>query len=403
MSHIVKNLHQIAQGFVQCFVVDSATGNVVKEYPRQKNLILNQGLDRVADDLWAELMYYCSAGTGTTPTSDDSGTTTATQSGTGVTLSGGSFTFTDTATDAGKVIKWDTGEEAMISSVTNPTTVVVNNSASVLAGQFTVYRTNQTALTTQAKRTSTFLTGIPYCQTTLASNVYKLRRTYDFTAEVGTVNYTEVGVGWSNTGDTIFSRILLVVPVTVLATQQLRVTYELQLTLLPATTTAKTAIINGWPVAPATGTAGNEAIQYIGLASVQSATGASSQYDLGVQCNEPSVGGGSTTQIFLSTVSTAPAALGSSVTRTTNAVQASVTRSAYVAGSYYCDKTATFAVGVANRADWRSMGLGAYSASSGYDSYERTGMVFVFDESQTKLNTHTLTLTWRYSWSRVLS
>jgi hypothetical protein len=401
MNRVINAGHQIVSGIVQCSVIEAATGRVLKDYLPQKNLILNQGLDQVATNVWADLMLYCSAGTGVTPTSDDSGTTTATQSGTGVTLSGGSFTFTDTATDAGKVIKWDTAEEATIVTVTNPTTVVVSNSASVGAGQFTVYRTNQTQLASQVKRTSTYLTGAPYCQSTLTSNVYKNRRTYDFTAEVGIVNYTEVALGWSNTGSTtIFSRILLASPVAVGVGQQLRVTYEMQLTLLPASSTAATAIINGWPVAPAATTDGDQAIQYVGLSSVVASSGNTSNYDVGNQANEPAEG--SNIGIFLATNSTVPSSMGSAVNRSSGASVAAATKASYVAGSYYVDKTGTFAVGTGNGAAWRSMGFGPY-LNGFYYPYSSTSMVFVFDEAQTKLNTHTLTLTWRFSWSRVLS
>ena len=80
MNQIIAGQHQQAQGWVQCFVVDAATGEVVKEYPRQKNLILNQGMDQVATNYWADCFVYCSAGIGTTPTSDDSSPTTAAQS-----------------------------------------------------------------------------------------------------------------------------------------------------------------------------------------------------------------------------------------------------------------------------------------------------------------------------------
>lgn len=399
MNQISTAQQQQAQGFVQCFVVDSATGHVVKEYPRQKNLILNQGMDQVATDYWANLFVHCSAGIGTTPTSDDSSPTTATQSGTGVTLSGGTFVFTDTITDAGNVIKWDTGEEAQIVSVTNPTTVVVNNSASVSAGDFVVYRTNQTQLSNQLKRTNTYLTGSPYTGTTLASNVYRMRRTFDFTAEVGTVNYTEIGLGWHvSTPTAIFSRILLAVPVPVDAGQQLRVTYELQLTLLPAAPFSKTAIIGGWPVAPAASANGTEAIQYLGLSQVNT-LGTTNNYDTGFQSSEPAL----TSQIgvFVSTTSTAPASFGSSISRTGTGYVAA-TRAAYVAGNWYVDKSGTLPVGTGNSTAIRSMGYGLNNPNLQFP-YTTTTMVFVFDEAQTKLNTHTLTLTWRFSWSRVLS
>lgn len=399
MSEITRTLHQRAEGFVQCSVVDAATGKVIKEYPRQHNLILNQGMDRVASNLWADLFDYCSAGTGTTPTSDSGGVTTATQAANTVTLAGGSFTFTDTATDSGKVIKWATGEEAMIATVTNPTTAVVNNSATVGATTFVVYRTNQTQLTTQAKRTNTYLTGSPFCGTTLAANVISMRRTYDFTAEVGTVNYTEIGVGWSNVGLTsIFSRILLVAPVTVTAGQQLRVTYQLQVTVSPPAAFSKTAIINGWPVLPAAGTSGTEAVQYIGLSSVNT-SGNTTQIDNGFNASEPAQTG--TLGVFLATDATAPAAFGSVISRS-GAVAVSASVAAYIAGSYYVDKSATFPVGSGNGTSWRSMGIGTHNPNLWF-AWTNTTMVFVFDEAQTKLNTHTLTLTWRFSWSRVLS
>lgn len=391
-------------------MVDAATGKVVKEYPRQKNLILNQGMEKVYDLAWANLMLWCSAGTGTTPTSVDSGAVTVVSwAGTTLTLSGGAL-LTNTATDAGKIIKFDSGEEARIATVdADPLIAYTTTSApGSPTGLFTIYNTNQTTLGTLLKSTQTYLTGAPYCQTVLTANVYALRRTYDFTAEVGTVNYTEISVGWVSaliTPTALFSRILLAAPVAVTAGQQLRVTYELDLTLLPAASTVRAAIpIAGWPVSPAPNTNGTEAIQLIGLQAVSSADGTSVDFDIGAAVNEPSTTGA----LFLSTVSTAPQtmaaihAAGFPVTRAgTSPAGVGVTRAAYIPNSFYADKTGTFAVGVANRSDWRSMGLG--STAGGTFAYDRYTILFVFDSSQTKLNTHTLTLTWRFSWSRVLS
>ena len=396
----VRAQHQQAQGFVQCFVVDSATQQVVKLYPRQKNLILNQGMDRVASDYWPNLMTHCAAGNGTMPTSDVSGLTTATQAGNTVTLSGGTFVFTDTLTDAGNVIKWATGEEAQIVTVTDPATVVVNSSASVPAGDFIVYRTNQTELASEVKRSGSYLTGSPYCGTTLASNILKHRRTFDFTTEAGPVSYTEIGLCWdSSTPAAVFSRILLAVPVPVTAGQQLRVTYELQLALLPSAPVPKTAAIGGWPVAPALTVDGVEAVQYLGLASVTTGGITAGGFDNGYTASEPAQT--SDIGVFVSTTATAPASFGSSVSRvgTGNAV---ATRAAYGAGNWYVDKTGTLPVDAGNSLVLRSMGYG-YHAPSSFFAQSSTTMVFVFNEDQTKLNTHTLALTWRFSWSRVLA
>lgn len=401
MNQTISGPHQKAQGFAQCFVVDSVSGKVVREYPRQSNLILNQGMDQVATTAWAAIFQYCSAGTGVTPTSDDSSPTTAAQSGTTVTLSGGSFVFTSTPVDAGKTIKWDSGEEATIVTVTSPTVVEVSNSATVLADDFIVYRTNQTQLATQVKRTNTYLTGSPFCGTTVASNVVKMRRTFDFTAESGLVTYTEVGLGWDAGSPTsIFSRILLAVPVPVGAGQQLRVTYELWVTVLPAASFSKTAIIGGWPVAPAATTDGMEAVQYIGLTFVSTAGTALANLEQGLGSGDPATTSG--IGVFVSDDATAPASFGSSVNRSLNASYANATRAAYVAGTYYVDKSATFAVGSGNGTGIRSIGYGAHNPNV-YFAYGQTVMVFVFNEAQTKLNTHTLTFTWRFAWSRVLS
>ena len=248
--------------------------------------------------------------------------------------------------------------------------------------------------------TNTYLTGTPYCGTTITGNLIAMRRTYDFTAEVGTVNYTEVAVGWSNTGLTsIFSRILLSVPVSVTAGQQLRVTYQLQVTVLPSASFSKTAIINGWPVAPAASTDGVEAVQFIGLSQVNTG-GGTTQVDSGLTASEPAQTG--TIGVFLSPDATAPAAFGSSVSRSSGPALISATAAAYIAGTYYVDKSGTFPVGSGNATNWRSMGFGSHSPNLWF-AWNSTTMVFVFTEAQTKLNTHTLTLTWRFSWSRVLS
>lgn len=392
-------IHQQAQGFVQCSVVDAATGAVVKEYPRQKNLILNQGMDQLVNFSWAQLFAFCSAGTGVTPTSDDSGLTQASQAGSVITLVGGAFTFTNTLTDAGNTIKFDSGEEAQIVTVISPTSVSVDTTATIAAIEFIVYRTNQTQLSNQLKRTNTYLTGSPFCGTTLISNIYRMQRTFDFSAEVGLINYTEAAFGWSTSGATnIFSRVLLAAPVPVDVGQQLRVTYQLQIVLTPNVSFIKSAVVGGWPVAPAGDTLGSEAMQFIGLSNVDT-SGASQTFDSAIGAGEPvtvSLGG-----VFVSTDATAPAAFGNAVSRGWLA-EIGVTRAAYIPGSWYVDRTGTFVVGAGNSAAIRSMGYGAYIPGN-FHPAQSTVMVFVFQQSQTKLNTHTLALTWRTSWSRVLS
>ena len=122
MQNIVGTIGQSLHGKARLSIIDAKTKKVIRQLPWQKNMITNYGMNTYPsgtyDRGWTNGFNYACAGTGLTPTTDDSGVTQATQAGTTVTLSGGAFTFTDTATDAGKVIKWDTTEEAMIVTVT---------------------------------------------------------------------------------------------------------------------------------------------------------------------------------------------------------------------------------------------------------------------------------------------
>ena len=387
---------QQAQGHVQCSVVDTATGLVVKEYPRQKNLILNQGLEAVASAYWASLFVYAAAGTGTTPTVIDSGIVTAAQFGTSVTLSGS--VFTDTATDAGKVIKWDTSETAMVVTVLDPTSVTVNNSGTVAADGFRVFNTNQTGLAAELKRTNNYLIGSPYTDSELSGNHLVLRRTYDFTEEVVSVDYSEIAVGWSTGPTDNFARILLAAPVTVLPDQQLRVVYELTVGILPATNNSTSAAIGGWPVAPAVTTDGVQATQFIGLAYVDTDGNTQPNYDAGFTANEPSQL--SSVGLFVSTDGTPPNSFGSSVARV--AIDAVAATGTYTAGNYYVDKTAVFDTSAGNGTNILSMGYGYHNPNL-FFAGSNTTLVFVFNEAQTKENTRSLGLTWRFSWTRTLS
>jgi hypothetical protein len=395
---ITKNISQACQGRMRWMVVDSKTQEVVRESGWIKNLILNLGMNRVAVNYYADCFTYCVAGTGVTPTNQASGATTAVQSGSSVTLSGGTFTFTDTATDAGKIIKWDSsGEEATIVTVISPTSVTVSNSASVGSNTFVVYLTQQTGLTTEVKRTNTYLTGLGNCGTTYVGATGQHRRTFDFSAEVGTVVYTEVGFSWAaSPGNNLFSRLLLPAPVTVNASQQLRIVYELWVTLVPSSPASKTAIITGW-----SSTTGNEQVVGGGLATIATSGLTNSSFP-GVYGNEPSLG--SNLGVYLSTDSSAPATFNTGDDRSPNAAYTNLIAQAYVSDTYTRDKTAVFDLNTGNRSDWRSMGYGYHGPNvwfayqSNYNCY-----VFVFDNPQEKLNTHTLTLTFRWSWSRVLS
>lgn len=232
-------------------------GEEVVHVQEQDNLILDSGLDNLATRRWRAMLDYCAAGTGTTPTTDLT-ESTYTQSGTTVTRASGAYTFSNPA-DVGKLLRFDTGEEAYITSVTSGTVVEVGTSATVGSPtNVNLYRVAQTGLTGEVKRTNSYhSTGNDETVTrSTNSGTVALRRTYNFTAEASDRVYTEIGVSHSATaGANLFSRILLDGSVTVLGPsggnpgQQLRVEYTLTITVTGGGTARQAGeiAVTGWP------------------------------------------------------------------------------------------------------------------------------------------------------------
>lgn len=125
------NFHTSIEGRVRVSIVDAKTGKTVRELPWQKNLILDQGLDFLANDLAKSMMKYCVVGTGNTPTKDlpdgfysQSGTTVTRESGTRDFISG----------DVGKLIRFENGTERKITAFTDATHVTVGTSGTIPTG-----------------------------------------------------------------------------------------------------------------------------------------------------------------------------------------------------------------------------------------------------------------------------
>lgn len=304
--------HIEAKGRVQVHVVNRK-GDVIKTMPWQNNLVLDQGLDYYATNNWANLMNYCVAGTGTTPTRDilDG---TAGQSGTTVTLTGSTYSFS--AGDVGKWIGWASGGyQAKITAYISATQVTVAQSQTVSTATATLYRCNQTGLATEVKRTNTY-PNYTYTDGRGASATYTsvgppavltLRRTYDFSAEGGSVNYTEIGISpVATVASNLFARILLAGAVTVTSGQQLRVTYELAITVNGTNRPSQTLTSStGWPY------------QY----SISSITGNGTSFTVTTSAAHHYVAGGSITiagALRTKTAITAATSTGSDFTITAN-------------------------------------------------------------------------------------
>lgn len=100
-------------------------------------------------------------------------------------------------------------------------------------------------------RTNQYLSGDPYTgvKYTAASGLIQARTTYDSEVEVADRNINEIGLFDSAVGGLMFARIVLPATVTVLTGQQLRLTYELQITLAPIVATVDSPTITGWTTA----------------------------------------------------------------------------------------------------------------------------------------------------------
>jgi len=253
-------IRETASGRFQVQVVDAKTGKVVESRPWQSNLILDSGLDRIATEAWASQLAYGVAGTGNTPTKDlpDPGDLFS-QSGTTVTRDSGTRDFI--SGDVGKLIRFASGEEAYVTAFIGTTSVTVGTSQTVASGAIdALYRVAQTGLTTETKRSTNEPTFIDdddgfasqHTRFDATAGTMTFRTTKDFTEEVGSVNYTEVGMSSSATvASNLFSRMLLSGAVTVGIGQLLRLKYELTVSVAGHAVATQTTVdggITGWPL-----------------------------------------------------------------------------------------------------------------------------------------------------------
>jgi hypothetical protein len=388
-------------GRYKVMVVNSRTKRVLRGDRRwHSNLIMNTGMEQIASDVICNLFTYARAGTGTTTgdeVSADYGTTATCDVAGNVALVGGTFKFDGIVpSDHNNIIKWsNTGYEGRIttipSSATASTCTILPLPAVPQSGSFVMYRTNMTDLATHVVGTVNYLPSSPSCSSSVIGNMLVHQRTWDFPEETGTVNYTEMGVGWTaSTTNTLFARFLLHSVTPVNAGEQLRLVYQLRVVVEPYDILAKTATVTNWPVLPSTTTAGNERIQLLGLSSVSS-VGATTSYDAGGYANEPSRT--ATVSIFLSPVSTALAAFGSCVNRSASAASGAVTSPSYTAYSNTRIKQVTL---TGNGASYYSMGV-CWSTPAA------NTCTFVFSQPQTLALLYTLNLQYFFTWSRVLS
>lgn len=409
-----NGINQSLQGFYKAAVVNSKTKEVTWESDWSKNLILNQGMDAVYSQLLGDLTLYGICGTGTRPNSISGETSEITQSGATVYLNvtTGLANFTSSngtyaaSVQIGDVLKYANNSESMVTTVTDGFNLQVTPSYTFSTGQtFVIWKTSQVGLETETKRSNNYVTGTDNCGTTTNVNVRTWRRTYDFTTEVSTANYNELGVGWASSGATnVFSRILLGSPITVDIGFNLRVVYDLVGIFTPTASVFSTASIGGWPVAPAVNTIGSESLQNF-LTSTVNTSGTTTDTSAILDPAFLTTTGPVYVSLFVSPSSSSLSNFATGSDRSTNAgwTTSVMSKASYVASSYYVDKTGVLPIGTGNRTDLRSVGIGRLAGVQTPAQAVNNACVFLFNQTQSKNSSQTLSITYRSSWTRTLA
>jgi len=434
----MSELKQTIEGFYKVSVLDTNNNIISEPFDLQKNLIVNNGMDGIYGTTYANMFTVADCGTGRRWNYVDSNGSKATANGAGtVTLvtptpGGGLPAFDNaffggadqypTASQSGDMIKFDTGEEARILSVT-PTTLTVTptNILIGLPGQeFTIWKTSQTSLQIHQKYAaasgisdSSIATGWPYTGTAVSGNIIYMRRAFDFpkhTGGDGLIKYIEIGVrsGSGAIPNVLFSRVRLPNSVSVDVGQRLRLYYELQVTFQPTQSVGRDDItVIGW-----SNTNASESIQYfnngnvpyMGSSYVDTNGNASGYALLEPAASTDSVNGGLAAFISTSTASVQP--FESAVNRTASGVSSTTlpgtTKLAYSNLSFVCDRF--YNVTQANYSNIGSMGFGLYSTLHNYNPASANNQVYVmvFNRTQSKSSNQRLELDWRITWGRVL-
>lgn len=431
MNKSATTIGQTIEGYYRVSIVDGQTNEIIWEQPElKKNLILNQGLDQVYSSYYSELMRFAVAGIGTRQNYLDPAGSMLSQTGTTITLiptgSGGglnhlteSYGQYTNAVSVGDIIQYATGSggvtEVTVTGVSD-LTASVNTSLTISPSQsFTIWKTSQTGLQNEARRAggasgtdqitgTSWLVGTGNCGYTDTSDGRILYRTYDFQTQSIAATYTEIGVGWSSTtgSATVFSRVVLPSSVYVDVGQRLRVFYQMVITLSPTSSVSRPNVsISGWPVSPATNTHASESIQVVNMSNINSSTGNTDSTGVSL---EPA-SSGADCSFFISHVSSSLQPFGTAVTRTgtsPTAAFASSTKNAYTNGSYTCDKSATIPAAAWNGTNIASMGFGDGSPGTPVSSTTQAFCI-LFEQTQSKANTQTLSLGYRWTWGRTLS
>jgi len=435
----IKAPSQVATGMYRVGIVDGKTHEVKYMSPWRHNLILNSGMYSVASRYWIQNIVYCFAGYGTDPNAYDSGTDVAISDAAGVVTATGS-TIDFTTHSVGDSILWDTGEQGRIIAIGSPGGCVISTEyaspSGIPSGQFTLLKTSRSKLTGTVPicgRASSYLSGVPNQLVTYSHNandsVITNRQTYDFPAVTNPAGETfgEIGLSWADMPGSgpwliaaqpqLFSRIVIPGTLTLAQGDYLRVVYQLSITISP-TSVQVTSMPFDNDGTPESWT-GESKLYTVGLSivNVGNAAVGSSCYTVRANesyANEPAYVGGDHITLWVSFVKgvhtgTFPnfgdAGREDSYTQGPSLVGTSNANLYALGLTYSQEKTGTWAIGQVNSSTIKSFGIGYANVINFTTIYPsiNVGILNIFDSGHQKLNTQTLTLKVRYSWSRTLT
>jgi len=412
-------------------VVDSTTDEIMADYGWHKNLILNNGMDAVASVEMGALSEIAISGTGSRPNYFTSSTSTITQSANyiGLVNSSSITSFNQSVTtngtssypyivQAGDLIIDQTLSQSVVitTSIDGKTIQISGNGQSFSTPRtFTIWKTSQYGLQGESQRTNNYYPGFVNtsswnCGSVQSGSTLTMRRTFNFLPEVQTQSYTEVGCGWNtNPSYGAFSRVLLPQTVSLSPFQQLRLIYDLSVSYGPFTLITRSINIAGWPVGPSTNTLGTESVQNFNVSSVNIGGYSDGWGQYGLYTLDPS--NISQFNVFAS-VYTASFYTGSPTSGSASNLPGDYTLTntlgTYVPGTYTNTKTGFFTIYQVTSSNLMSIGFGTYLLDYNnnvltypWDKYGQA-MVFSFNQPQSKNSYQSLTLTWRWYWSRII-
>ena len=261
-------------------IFDAKTSEILKDNPWQENLVMDIGLNTMAQQSTAivgpnaanpaSVFNNLIVGSGTSPNSIASGAITFTQSGTTITASGGFFT----SAMVGGIFKYGTGTggaEYYITAYTDTTHVTVDTSATVgTATVATVWQVQKTALDNVLHAATSYRTNSGDCQTTFAGGTVTHQRVFIIAQQalsytVNEIGYNPFGIGNATNG--VAGRFVLSASDVVGNTNFYVVTVQLAVSYSPA---APVAVSN---TGTNINTAGNAMIEDLGQIHIVASNG----------------------------------------------------------------------------------------------------------------------------------